>query len=93
MSEIESIKFFNDFQPLINSGSSNDTKMDYEKIKLEFSILHAAGRMYSIQVKFYDKQVFDFISETKRIDSKQKIVFEKFYTCNFYFGKEQNIYI
>ena len=93
MSEIESIKFFNDFQPLINSGSSNDTKMDYEKIKLEFSILHAAGRRYSIQVKFYDKQVFDFISETKRIDSKQKIVFEKFYTCNFYFGKEQNIQI
>ena len=93
MSKLQSIKYFNDCEPLVPSKLTNTSRIQYEKIKLEFSILHANIGSYSIQAKLYDKQVFDFFSEEKKIHSKQKIIFDKFLICDFYFEKEQNFQI
>ena len=79
MSKLESIKFYNDCELLDHHSSDNDSKNNYEKIKLEFSILHASGGLYNIQAKLFDEQSRDFISENKRISSKQKIIFDKFF--------------
>lgn len=73
MSKLESIKFYNDCELLAH------LKNNYEKIKLEFSILHASGGLYNIQAKLFDEQSRDFIFENKRISSKQKIIFDKFF--------------
>ena len=93
MSKLQSIKYFNDCEPLVNSRFTNSTRILYEKIKLEFSVLHANKGIYSLQAKLYDKQVLDYFSEEKKNYSKQKIVFEKFFTCDFYFEKQQKLQI
>ena len=92
-SKLQSIKYFNDCEPLVKSRFTNSTRILYEKIKLEFSILHANKGIYSLEAKLYDKQVLDYFSEKKKNYSKQKIVFEKFFTCDFYFEKQQKLQI
>ena len=87
MSKLQSKKFFNDPERL------NNHKYKYEKIKLKFAILHANEGKYTIQAKSYDAQVRDFISETKTNNIKQKIIFDKFLIFDFYFQKEQKIFI
>ena len=97
MSELAQNQFFSDFQPLIENKRQKDSKFKHEKLKLHFSILNANKGMYMIHAKLFDKyekqQVFDYISEVKRNNEKQKIVFEKFFNCNFYFQKEQKFNI
>ena len=90
MSRLQSEKFFNDSEI---SGIKNSNGELYEKIKLEFSVLHPDEGSYSIQAKLYDDQVLDFTSEIKKSIAKQKIVFEKFFVCDFRFEKQQNLQI
>ena len=97
MSKLEPNKFFNDCEPLLNKIQKEESKIQYEKVKLEFSILHANEGRYLIQAKLFDKyetqQVLDYNSEIKRNDKKQRIIFERFFICNFYFQKEQKLQI
>ena len=93
MSKKNSVKYFSDSVPLINSRLRNSIRIKYEKIKLNFSILNANKGSYSIQAKLYNQQVLDFFSETKKIPAKQEIVFEKFFNCDFYFERQQNLQI
>ena len=75
------------------SDVKDDKKPLSEKIKLEFSLLHADPGSYSIEVKLYGQQAFDFYSEVKRCISGNKITFDKFFVCDFYFERQQNIHI
>ena len=84
-------KYF--FPESLLSDIKRDPKYNYEKIKLEFSIIHAYIGTYSFQVKLYDSQVIDFVSEVKKIQSKQKVVFEKFFVCDYFKNNQQNIQI
>ena len=93
MSKKQAIKHFNDIEILDNSGKIFDNQRQYEKIRLEFSILHANKGSYFIQAKLFDQQVFDFFSETKKVDTKQTLVFGNFFNCNFFFEKQQKLYI
>ena len=88
MSQLEQIKNFVDCERV-----DNDPKNRYESIKLEFSILHANKGLYKIHAKLFDDKLFDFNSDIKRSNKKQKITFEKFFTCDYYFQKEQKITI
>ena len=87
MPKLTSKKYFNDQERFINP------KNKYEKIKLEFSILHANKGIYNIQAKLYDDQVREFITGNKISRSKQKLVFDNFFTFDFYFQKEQKLFI
>ena len=93
MSKKHPVKYYNDIEILDNSEKLNSSPNHYEKIRLEFSILHANKGSYSIQAKLYDQQVFDFFSETKKVDTKQTLVFGNFFNCNFYFQKEQKLFV
>ena len=93
MCKKQPVKHFNDIEILDDSGKLNSTPNQYEKIRLEFSILHANKGSYSIQANLYDQQVFDFFSETKKVDTKQTLVFGNFFNCNFYFQKEQKLFV
>ena len=88
MSQLEQIKNFVDCESV-----DNDPKNRYESIKLEFSILYANKGLYKIHAKLFDDKLFDFNSDIKRSNKKQKITFEKFFTCDYYFQKEQKITI
>ena len=90
MSQLEPMYFFPD---MLISDIKRNKKKNYEKIKLNFSVLHANKGVYSFQIKFYDEQVIDFNSEIKKNDYKQKIVFEKFFVCNYYYEENQNVQI
>ena len=90
MSRLQSEKFFNDSEI---SGIKSSNSNLYEKVKLEFSVLHPEEGAYSIQAKLYDDQVLDFTSEIKKSIAKQKIVFEKFFVCDFRFEIQQNLQI
>ena len=93
MSKKQPVKHFNDIEILDDSGKLNSTPNQYEKIRLEFSILNANKGSYSIQAKLYDQQVFDFFSEMKNVHTKQTLVFGNFFNCNFYFQKEQKLFV
>ena len=89
MSKSEVKKYYSDFEPLLKNQPT-------QKLKLEFSILHANKGIYWIQAKLFEyvkHEFLGYISEIKRNNEKQKIVFEKFFNCNFYFGKEQELII
>ena len=86
MSKLQSKKNFNDPERL------NEHNYKYEKIKLEFSILHANEGIYNIQAKLYDSQSREF-SSRKRNKIKQKIIFDDFFIFDFYFQIEQKILI
>ena len=90
MSRLQSEKFFNDNEI---SGIQNTSTELYEKVKLGFAVLHPDEGSYSIQAKLYDDQVMDFTSETKKSIAKQRIIFEKFFVCDFRFEKQQNLHI
>ena len=59
MSKLHPEKFFNDFEPL-ETRLNKDSGIQYEKIRLEFSILHANVGIYRIQAKLFDNQLFPF---------------------------------
>ena len=90
MSRLQSEKFFNDNEI---SGIKNTSTELYEKVKLGFALLHPDEGSYSIQAKLYDDQVMDFTSETKESIAKKRIIFEKFFVCDFRFEKQQNLHI
>ena len=84
-------KYF--FPESLLSNLKRDPNNNYEKIKLEFSIINADIGTYSSQLKLSDSKVIDFASEVKQIQSKQKIVFEKFFVCDYDKNNQQNIQI
>ena len=81
------------FPEMLIPDVKGNIKKSYEKLKLNFSVLNANKGVYSFQIKFYDEQVIDFNSEIKKIDQKQKIIFEKFFVCNYYYEDEQIVQI
>ena len=76
-------------EPLKKKGLKNNK----EKIRIDFSIANSSNGSYSVQAKLYDRQVLDYFSETKQSFIKQDINFEKFFTCDFIFEKQQDIVI
>ena len=89
MSKKQSINYYSDYR--VSSRLTN-TKINTEKIKLQFSILNAQRGSYLIQAKLNDQEDF-YLSEMKNIDSKQTINFQTNFICDFHFEKQQNLLI
>ena len=89
MSKKHSINYYSDYR--VSSRLTN-TKINTEKIKLQFSILNAQKGSYLIQAKLNDQKDF-YMSEMKNIDSKQTINFQTNFICDFHFEKQQNLLI
>ena len=96
-----SMQSFNDYEKFGKIDLNSSTRTLGEKIKLEFSVEisnkynmnNSNDIFYSIQAKLYDKQVFDYISEEKKITNYPKIIFDKILLCDFFFEKEQKLVI
>ena len=84
--------YFNSYQQIGKTGLNCSTMDEGEKIRLQFTIINPAKASYSIQAKLYDNKVIDYNSETK-IANNNKLVFENFLYCDFFFQKEQNLQI
>ena len=87
------IIYFTDNKHLGKQGSNSNDKKSGEKIKLEFSIINPSNAIYSIQAKLYDNQVLDYNSEVKTSNVINKLIFEKFLLCEFFFERQQNLII
>ena len=87
------IIYFTDNKHLGKRGSNSNDKKTGEKIKLEFSIINPSNATYWIQAKLYDNQVLDYNSEIKKSNFNNKLVFEKFLLCEFFFERQQNLII
>ena len=87
------IIYFTDNKHLGKQGSNSNDKKSGEKIKLEFSIINPSNAIYLIQAKLYDNQVLDYNSEVKKSNFNNKLVFEKFLLCEFFFERQQNLII
>ena len=95
MSTSQSKKYFNDLGFSEKSNNQEDAELDSlrEKIKLEFSIINSIKANYSINVILFDAQEIKFSSEIKNSHAEQEINFEKFFVCDYYFERQQNIQI
>ena len=87
------ITYFTDNKHPGKQGSNSNDKKSGEKIKLEFSIINPSNAIYSIQAKLYDNQVLDYNSEFKTSNVINKLIFEKFLLCEFFFERQQNLII
>ena len=93
---VKSVKYFNekeigDIRLSKNRHSSIDNLT--ENIKLEFSMRNcSSGQKYSINILFLEKEENNFTTEEKS-SKNSEITFDKFFTCDYYFGKEQNMQI
>ena len=87
------IIYFTDNKHLGKQGSNSNDKKSGEKIKLEFSIINPSNAIYLIQAKLYDNQVLDYNSEVKTSNVINKLIFEKFLLCEFFFERQQNLII
>ena len=85
--------FFTGNERLGKPGLNFSTMNTGEKVKLEFSIINPTNAVYSIQAKLYDNQVIDFNSEIKQGSFNNKLIFEKFLVCYFFFEREQDLFI
>ena len=95
MANIKATKYFNN----LNSSEQKQAPKDdlenlNEKVKLEF-ILENVGQPFSyfIQAKLFGSNISDYNSEQKLAHTNNKIIFENFFVCDYYFEKEQNIQI
>ena len=94
MMKKQSKKYFNDLGVSDkNNIQSDDLNSLREKLKLEFSIQNSKQSNYSINVKLFDEQNIDFISENKESHAEPVLNFEKFFVCDYYFEKQQNLQI
>ena len=94
MAKIEPVKNFPDIEKMVPHDKTKNSKDNYEQIKLEFSINNKKDEAkYLIEIKLFDGQLSDFIPEVQRANPNQIVNFEKFFTCNFYFQKEQEFQI
>ena len=94
MSNKKAIKYFNDLSFSQNQKAHDDELNNLkEKIRLEFSIQNSSKGFYSINVKLNDEQNIDFSSESKESFHEQELKFEKFFVCDYYFEKQQNLQI
>ena len=87
------IIYFTDNKHLGKQGTNSNDKKSGEKIKLEFSIINPSNAIYLIQAKLYDNQVLDYNSEVKTSNVINKLIFEKFLLCEFFFERQQNLII
>ena len=79
MMKKQSKKYFNDLGVSNkNNIQSDDLNSLREKLKLEFSIQNSKQFNYSINVKLFDEQNIDFISENKESHAEPVLNFEKF---------------
>ena len=94
MSNKKAIKYFNELSfsqnKNVQDGELNNLK---EKVQLEFSIQNSSKGFYSINVKLNDEQNIDFCSESKESFHEQILKFDKFFVCDYYFEKQQNLQI
>ena len=94
MSNKQSKKYFNDLGVSEkNDIQSNDLDNLREKVKLEFSIQNSIKANYSINVRLFDEQDINFTSENKVSFAEPLLNFEKFFVCEYYFEKQQNLQI
>ena len=92
-SNSKSTTYFNPYEHLGNVPLNSSIRNPGEKIKLEFSIINPGEGSYSIQAKLYAGQAVDFNSETKEGHFEQKLIFDKFLICDFFFERQQNLSI
>ena len=94
MMKKQSKKYFNDLGVSEkNDIQSNDLDNLREKVKLEFSIQNSIKANYSINVRLFDEQDINFTSENKVSFAEPLLNFEKFFVCEYYFEKQQNLQI
>ena len=94
MAKIEPVKNFPDIEKMVPHDKTKNSKDNYEQIKLEFSINNKKDEAkYLIEIKLFYGQLSDFIPEVQRANPNQIVNFAKFFTCNFYFQKEQEFQI
>ena len=95
-SNVHAIKYFNEIDELNNKSlkkSLNYVDNLQEKIKLEFSLRNCdTGTLYSITGLLLEDNQCDFKSEEKK-SVNNEINFDKFYICDYYFEKQQNLQI
>jgi hypothetical protein len=92
---VKAIKYFNEIEILDKSinQSLNYADNAQEKIKLGFSLRNCSKNIsYSINGLLLGDNQCDFKSEEKK-PANDEIDFEKFYVCDYYFEKEQNLQI
>ena len=93
---VKSVKYFNEKEILdIRTSKNRHSSIEQltENIKLEFSMRNcSSGKKYSINVLFLEKEENNFTTEEKA-SKDNEISFDKFFTCDYYFGKEQNMQI
>ena len=93
MSNLKSKKFF-EVSSIKNQDFQNDDLNSLkEKVKLEFSIQNSSKGVYSISAKLFDEQNLDFVSESKESSHEVLLRFEKFFVCDYYFERQQNLQI
>ena len=94
MSVKKAIKYFNDLSFTENKNTHDDEPNNLkEKVKLEFSIQNSSKGFYSINAKLNDEQNIDFCSEIKESFHNPTLKFDKFFVCDYYFEKPQNLQI
>ena len=92
---VKAIKYFNEIEILNKSINQSLNYVDnlQEKIKLGFSLRNCSKNIsYSINGLLLEDNQCDFKSEEKK-PVNDEIDFEKFYVCDYYFEKEQNLQI
>ena len=85
--------YFTEFGLLEEPIAKDNTQNNREEIKIVFSIQNSGKGCYSIQAKLYEGQALDFFTGKKESYTKGTIKFEKYFTCDFIFEKQQNIEI
>ena len=98
-SNVHAIKYFNEIEEIKETNnkplkqSLNYVDNLQEKIKLEFSLRNCdPGTVYSITGLLLEDNQSDFKTEEKKALNNE-INFDKFYICDYYFEKQQNLQI
>ena len=94
MSNKKSTKYFNDLV-VSNKQNVQVNELDNlkEKVKLEFAIENSKKGIYSISVRLFDEQNINFSTENKETFHEQAFQFEKFFVCDYFFEKKQDLQI
>ena len=98
-SNVHAIKYFNEIEEIKETNnkplkqSLNYVDNLQEKLKLEFSLRNCdPGAVYSITGLLLEDNQSDFKTEEKKALNNE-INFDKFYICDYYFEKQQNLQI
>ena len=93
MEKNKSIKYFNNIDSEKNFQNDDISSLN-EKLKLNFYLQNTQkGNTYSISINLIDGKKIKFNSENKKSQQNGKIIFDKFYVCDYFFEREQKIQI